>query len=157
MIAQSSNSFKLMLDEPGRHQWGPDPKKTCAYKDAHAANKFLKTGKKTVPTISLGHSWHKLEQFYEGLKNMQFNHGSCAAGKKRELESDWSTAAGQANKVNISCPRTNKGLYEALWCHVDEEIQTGKCTTAAYKDIQHALNTQCMQYKWSLHAHFANK
>lgn len=55
-----------MLDEPGRHQQGLDPKKTCAYKDAHAANRLLKTGKKTVPTISLGHSW--LEQFYEVLR-----------------------------------------------------------------------------------------
>jgi len=64
------------------------PQKTCAYKDAHAANRLLKTGKRTVPTFSLGHSWHRLEQFYDCLKNMQSYHGSCAAGRKRELESD---------------------------------------------------------------------
>lgn len=109
--------------------------KRRAYKEARAVNRLSKPGKKTVPTISLGHSWHRLEQTYECLKNMKSNCGRCAAEKMRELESDRSTAAGQANKVNISCPRTNKCLYKALWCRMDEEIQTGKCTSAAYKDI----------------------
>lgn len=73
-----------MLDEPGRHQQGLDPKKTRAYKDAHAANRVLKTGKKTVPTISLGHSW--LEQFYEVLRICSLITVAVrAAGKKGGL------------------------------------------------------------------------